>query len=194
MRKIPTVFERQYDEKGRIIRLLETPRKGCEWVLAGEGEATEKVDGSCCAIIGGKFYKRFDAKEGRKIPQGAIPCQPMRDPYTGHFPHWVEVDMHSNKDKWFAEAYYNTPWVKADGTYEAVGIHFQGNPYGLDGDFLEPHGRIKIKDCPRDFEGLKDYLRTHEIEGIVFWKDGKPGAKIKRTDFGFPWNGKGERK
>ena len=24
-------------------------------------------------------------------------------------------------------------------------------------------------------------------EGIVFWKDGQPQCKIKRSDFGFPW-------
>ena len=25
------------------------------------------------------------------------------------------------------------------------------------------------------------------IKGIVFWKDGQPQCKIKRSDFGFPW-------
>ena len=24
-------------------------------------------------------------------------------------------------------------------------------------------------------------------EGIVFWNDGQPQCKIKRSDFGFPW-------
>lgn len=194
MKKIPTLFKREYDPQGRIVNTLNVVTPGFEWVLAGEGEATEKIDGSCCAIIDGKFYKRFDAKEGRKIPLNAIPCQKMRDPYTGHFPHWIPVELNSNKDRWFAEAYYNTVWATQDGTYEAVGVHFQGNPYDLDADFLEPHGRIKIKDCPRDYEGIKEYLRTHDIEGIVFWKDGEPRCKIKRSDFGFAWNGKGERK
>lgn len=187
MKKIPTLFERKYNENGKIVRTLETVKPGLEWVLEGEGIATEKVDGSCCAIINGKFYKRFDAKEGRRIPADAIPCQPMRDPYTGHWPHWVAVDLNSSADRWFAEAYYNTVWATKDGTYEAVGVHFQGNPYGLDADFLDPHGRIKIKDCPRDYAGIKEYLRTHEIEGIVFWKDDKPRCKIKRSDFGFEW-------
>ena len=194
MKKIPTLFKREYDPQGRIVNTLNVVTPGFEWVLAGEGEATEKIDGSCCAIIDGKFYKRFDAKEGRKIPSNAIPCQKMRDPYTGHFPHWIPVELNSNKDRWFAEAYYNTVWATQDGTYEAVGVHFQGNPYDLDADFLEPHGRIKIKDCPRDYEGIKEYLRTHDIEGIVFWKDGEPRCKIKRSDFGFAWNGRVERK
>lgn len=187
MKKIPTLFEREFDERGRIKRVLETPKPGFEWVFDGEGVATEKVDGACCAIIGGKFYKRFDAKEGRKIPDGAIPCMPMRDPYTGHWPHWLPVDFERGGDKWFVAAYKNSPWITEDGTYEAVGPHFQNNPYGLDEDCLEKHGRIVIHDCPRTFEGIREYLRTHEIEGIVFWKDGEPKCKIKRSDFGFKW-------
>ena len=187
MKKIPTLFEREFDERGKIKRVLETPKAGFEWVFDGEGVATEKVDGACCAIIGGKFYKRFDAKEGRKIPDGAIPCMPMRDPYTGHWPHWLPVDFERGGDKWFVAAYKNSPWITEDGTYEAVGPHFQNNPYGLDEDCLEKHGRIVIHDCPCTFEGIREYLRTHEIEGIVFWRDNKPMCKIKRSDFGFKW-------
>lgn len=41
------------------------------------------------------------------------------------------------------------------------------------------------------FEGIRDYLKEHYIEGIVFWKDGEPRCKIKRSDFGFEWNGGG---
>ena len=31
------------------------------------------------------------------------------------------------------------------------------------------------------------YLEKHNIEGIVFWNDGQPQCKIKRSNFGFPW-------
>ena len=187
MKKIPTLFKREYDERRNVVGVTEEVAAGMEWVLDGDGEATEKVDGSACAIINGELYKRFDAKEGRAVPEGAILCQPTRDPYTGHWPHWVKVDPASKGDKWFVAAYENTPWCREDGTYEAVGVHFQGNPYGLDADFLEKHGRIKIKDCPRTFDGIREWLRVHEVEGIVWWKDGEPRCKIKRTDFGFPW-------
>lgn len=187
MKKIPTLFKRTFSATGEIDAVLPEVAQGMEWVLDGEGEATEKVDGACCAIIDGRLCKRFDAKPGRKIPPGAIPCITRADPITGHWPHWVMVDAKAKGDKWFAEAWLNTPWATEDGTYEAVGVHFQSNPYGLDADFLERHGRIKIKDCPRTFEGIREYLRTHAIEGIVFWKDGEPRCKIKRTDFGFPW-------
>ena len=187
MKKIPTLFEREF-RRGMVVGINGNVTEGCEWVLRGEGEATEKVDGAACAVIDGVLYRRYDAKVGqRRVPEGAIPCQPTPDPTTGHWPHWVAVDSSRAQDKWFVAAAENTPWAVEEGTYEAVGPHFQTNPYGLDADFLEKHGRIKIRDCPRDFIGIREYLRTNEIEGIVFWKDGEPKCKIKRTDFGFEW-------
>lgn len=186
MKKIPTLFRREYDDGGVIMTREVT--KGLEWVLDGEGEATEKVDGAACAIIDGVLYKRYDAKHGKQPPKGAIPCEEKPDPYTGHWPHWVKVDTRTAADKWFVSAWMNSPWNEnRDGTYEAVGLHFQSNPYGLDADFLERHGRIKIADFPRTWEGMKEYFRTHYIEGVVFWKDGEPKCKIKRSDFGFNW-------
>lgn len=59
-------------------------------------------------------------------------------------------------------------------------------PYNLDADVLKPHGK-DIVELDRSFEGIRTYLETHVIEGIVFWKDGHPRCKIKRKDFGFPW-------
>ena len=194
MRKMPTLFKRVFDEDTHKIKeVLPEVTPGCEWVMNGEGIATEKVDGSCCAVICGTLYRRYDAKGRRRIPMGAIPCQEMPDPVTGHFPHWVKVEPRWAGDKWYVAAYINTPWINepgdgiADGTYEAVGPHFQANPYGLDEDVLERHGRIKIDDCPRDFEGIKEYLRTHEIEGIVWHRGNGDMCKIKRRDFGFEW-------
>lgn len=188
MRKMPTLFIRKFEADGSILKVTREVAQGCGWVLKGEGVATEKVDGSCCAIIDGRFYKRFDAKKGRRIPKVAIPCQAAADPVTGHWPHWVPVDALLPEDKWFSAAIYNTRWWEdVDGTYEAVGPHFQGNPYGLDEDFLEKHGRIKLPDCPRDYDGIKEYLRTHEIEGVVFHRGNGEMCKIKRTDFGFKW-------
>lgn len=198
MKKIPTLFRREFDEQHHVKRTYADVTDGCEWVLDGIGEATVKVDGAACAIINGVFYKRYDARNGKPIPNGAIPCQAQPDPVTGHFPCWVKVDPRRAGDKWFINAWNNTPWIgdsleEADGTYEAVGLHFQGNPYGLDDDFLEKHGRIKIKDLDRSYTGIKEWLRTHEEEGIVFWRNGKPGCKIKRSDFGFEWAVKDKR-
>ena len=206
MKKIPTLFERVY-ENHRIVDILPKVTPGMEWVLEGKGQATVKYDGSCCAIIGGKFYKRYDAKNGKKPPVGAIPCcEP--DPVTGHWPHWVRVNFYDPADKWFIRALNSTfspvgTWTTGfdeafnplfnsiclGGTYEAVGQHFQGNPYGTDKDVLLKHGTDLVL-VERTFDGIKKYLTEHNIEGLVFWKGGEPQCKIKRTDFGLQWPSK----
>lgn len=186
MKKIPTLFERQF-ENHKITGISNKVTPGFEWVLEGEGVATVKFDGACCAIIEGEFYKRFDAKKGRKIPEGAIPCCDP-DPVTGHWPHWVKVDPENPADKWFCEAFNNSnlPLTCWECTCEAVGPHFQGNPYKLSNDIIVKHGETVV-DVERSFEGIKEYLELNPIEGLVFWKDGEPRCKIKRTDFGFKW-------
>ena len=187
MKKIPTLFERVY-ENHKVVDIKNKITEGMEWVLEGKGTATIKWDGSCCAIINDELYKRYDAKNGKKPPEGAIPCcEP--DPVTGHHPHWLKCDMNNPADKWFFSAYSNvvSPTENLeDGTYEAVGKHFNGNPYGLDKDLLIPHGKDELY-VERTFEGIREYLEMHDIEGIVFWLNDAPMCKIKRTDFGFSW-------
>lgn len=195
MKKIPTLFERKF-ENHNVVSISDSVTPGMEWVLNGEGDATIKYDGSCCAFINGKFYKRYDAKKAKngkyKIPpKGAIPCCDP-DPITGHWPHWVAVYEDKPEDKWFVKALMNSwdsinRYPDIDGTYEAIGPHFQGNPYNIDNDILIKHGEDKIYLTDRSFESIKEYLKNGAIEGIVFWKDGQPQCKIKRTDFGFDW-------
>lgn len=129
-----------------------------------------------------------DAKKGKTPPAGAIPCcEP--DPITGHWPHWVKVDWSSPADKWFVDAYItrgNGAQVE-DGTYEAIGRMFQGNPYNVGNNVLIRHGSVTLNLSELSFSGIMEFLCEHPIEGIVWWKDGEPQCKIKRTDFGFAW-------
>lgn len=196
MKKIPTLFRRVY-ENHRIKEITPDITPGMEWVLEGKGVATEKIDGSCCAIINGKFYVRYDAKKGKPVPENAIKCQDEPDPITGHFPCWIPYDDTNPGQKWFGKALVNAHKIYEfyqlcngdklpDGTYEAVGLHFNGNPYGFYNDTLIKHGIYELE-VPRTFEGIRDYLENHLIEGIVFWLDGEPKCKIKRSDFGFSW-------
>lgn len=74
MKKIPTLFEREF-ENHRIVRILPNISPDLAWVMAGEGVATIKWDGACCAVINGVFYKRYDAKHGKPVPSNAIKCQ-----------------------------------------------------------------------------------------------------------------------
>lgn len=188
MKKIPTLFEREYLNH-YVVKTLNKVTPGMEWVLEGQGIATIKIDGSCCAIINGEFYKRYDCKNGKIPPEGFIPCcEP--DKITGHWPGWIKCDRKKKEDKWFWKAYdmsEETCGYLEDGTYEAIGVHFNGNPYNMNIDRLEKHG-IKEISVKRDFDSIREYLMKHHIEGIVFWKDGKPQCKIKRSDFGFEWN------
>ena len=185
MKKIPTLFRREFEDH-EVKRTLPEVIRGMDWVLRGEGYATVKMDGACCAIIGGEFYKRYDVKNGQTPPAGAIPCCPP-DKVTGHHPHWVKVDPKNPADRWFVAAYKNSDCALIDGTYEAVGRHFQSNPYNMQDDMLEPHG-CRIVSVERTYNGIKKYLTDHNIEGFVFWKDNEPRCKIKRSDFGLEWN------
>lgn len=199
MRKIPTLFERVFDGH-KIVDILPNVTPGMEWVLKGEGKATVKWDGSCCAIIDGEFYRRYDAKNGKPVPEGAIKCQEEADPITGHLPCWVKCDRNNPDDRWYWKAYDNKVTFESyhplghhtdkleDGTYEAIGKHFRNNPYSRETDILVRHGTVEMANFPRTFEGMREYLKNNYMEGVVFWKDGQPQCKIKRSDFGFEWN------
>lgn len=193
MKKIPTLFEREFKDH-KVVKVFPKVHPGMEWVLEGEGIATVKYDGSCCAVIDGKYYKRYDCKKGKIPPEGFIPCC-KPDSITGHWPGWVKVDEKNPADKWFVMAYEMTVMLEnygmklSDGTYEAVGRCFQNNPYNFASNKLIKHGK-EIVEVERTFEGIKKYLSEHRIEGLVFWKDGIPQCKIKRLDFGFEWPSK----
>lgn len=56
------------------------------------------------------------------------------------------------------------------------------------GVLIEPgDGTISIDIPNLSFEGIRRGLELAAIEGIVFWHEGAPLCKIKRSDFGFKW-------
>ena len=55
MKKIPTLFTRVFDGR-RIIDIKNEITPGCEEAFK-HGIATIKFDGSCCAVIDGKFTR-----------------------------------------------------------------------------------------------------------------------------------------
>lgn len=185
MKKIPTLFVREF-LPGHKVKITGQVTPGCEWVLAGEGVATRKMDGICTMIQGGKLFKRYDAKNGKPVPKNAIPCQPEADPVTGHLPCWMPVSEVDPADKWFVAAFRAAGPIE-DGTYELCGPHFHRNPEKLDRETFFRHGDIVLNDVPRDFEGLRAYLKDHDLEGIVFHRGNGEMCKIKKSDFGFLW-------
>ena len=50
MRKIPTLFVRDWDGDRRYV--LDEVAPGCEWVTKGDGIATRKYDGTCVMFDG----------------------------------------------------------------------------------------------------------------------------------------------
>jgi hypothetical protein len=176
MKKIVSLFQRNY-EGDRLVRDDVVP--GAEWVARGEGRATLKLDGTCCAVIDGVFYKRYDAKKGKTPPEGFKAAQDP-DPVTGHWPGWLPVGD-SPADKWHQEAFSIRHFE--DGTYELCGPKVQGNSLRLAVHSLFPHGEITLSDVPRDFEGLKTYLKDFSGEGVVWHHEDGRMVKIKRKDF-----------
>ena len=100
------------------------------------------------------------------------------------------MDSNNPGDKWFIQAKANSAMSiyeqSTDWTYEAIGPHFKGNPYNLERDYLFPHG-VSVAEVGRDFESISNWLNEHKEEGLVFWLNGEPICKIKRSDFGFEW-------
>ncbi len=182
MRKIPTMFERDWDNNPS--RVLPKVHPSCEWALAGEGWATIKIDGACCMIREGKLYKRREVHKDHEAPVEFE--QSSFDKETGKSVGWMPVNESDPQDKWFVEA-FNSLSDKEDGTYELCGPKVQKNLENYDTHTLISHKSQELvikEDVPRDFLGLKTYLIDKNIEGIVFHHPDGRMAKIKKRDFG----------
>jgi len=179
MKKIISLFQRNYDGD-RLVRNEVVP--GAEWVIAGEGIATRKYDGTCCMVRDERLWKRYDVKAG-KIPPVGFEAAQEPDAITGHLLGWVQVG-YGPEDRWHREA-----WVShvrkgiRDGTYELIGPKIQGNPEGSPTHVLVPHGSEKL-DAPRTYDEIKAYLSCRDIEGIVWHHPDGRMVKIKGRDFG----------
>jgi hypothetical protein len=192
MRKIPTIFERDWDDDRS--RVIDKPHPDCAWVFAGEGVPTRKLDGTCCLIKDGRLWKRREIKAGTTEPPDFKPVDV--DYETGKQVGWVPVG-NGPEDKWHREAFLNMPAIP-DGTYELIGPKVQGNheqnflPISTDGHYLIAHddpGLGLDGSFPRTFTGIASYLAGKDIEGIVFHHpDGRMG-KIKLRDFGLKRHG-----
>jgi hypothetical protein len=193
VKKPPSLFVRDWNgpHKGLVTRDVNPE---CQWVVDGEGMATRKRDGTACAVIGGRLYKRHDCKAGSKWaknpPADWIACQDP-DPVTGHWPHWAPVGDGPG-DKWHAAAWAvftdgGLETIPGNVTLELCGPHFQTNAEGLDAETFYSHGSERLPDCPRDFDGLVAYLTEHVMEGIVWHHPDGRMAKIKAKDFGLQW-------
>jgi hypothetical protein len=130
-------------------------------------------------VRGGALYKRRELRDGDVIPAGFELAG--YDEETKKSVGWVPVGD-GPEDKWFREA--DVPGL-ADGTYELVGPKVQGNPEHYEAHRLVSHRETgTFEDVPRTFVGLKIWMATRDIEGIVFHHPDGRMAKIKLRDFG----------
>lgn len=184
MKKIISLYQRNYDGD-RLVRDEVVP--GAEWVLAGEGIATRKWDGTCVLIEGGAMWKRYEVKKGKTPPTGFRAANDV-DPNTGKRQGWLLVNAADPADRWHIEALWNDdadPADYEDGTYELVGPKIQGNPDRFDTHRLIRHGEEVLHNVPRDFAGIRNYLDVDaHIEGIVWHHPDGRMVKIKAKDFG----------
>lgn len=185
MEKIPTIFDRD-DE----FLVMNRPRSGCEWVFAGEGVATEKLDGTNVRITvrAGHVVRVEKRRNPTKL-------QKQKGIIDGWY---VDADEHASDDRWIFEAVRGTDvdsWPDGEHSAEALGPNIQGNALGLEKNVCVPFN-LEVphyETLPRTYEGLREALRGlesrfspgHVCEGIVFHHPDGRRAKIKRKDFGF---------
>ena len=176
MKKIPTLFERDWERNPS--RVIDKVHPGCEWVLAGEGVATQKYDGTCCLLRGGQLFKRRELRDTDNPPPHFEVIE--HDVATAKTVGWVPVGDGLD-DRWFREADLAG---LGDGTYELLGPKVQGNMEKHAMHVLQMHNLARTYPAiPRTYEGLRDWLAGQDIEGIVFHHMDGRMAKIKLRDF-----------
>jgi hypothetical protein len=200
VRKIPTLFVRDPADRRHVTREV---APGCEWVLAGEGVPTRKYDGTCVLVYLDRGHRdgpkrrvfvRREVKVGHPVPDGFWGGPIDHDPLTGNQVGWVPYES-SGFARFIDEAMVGWDSVFAvdagearlaghvGPTYELCGPKINGNPEGFARHTLVRHGVTRLDDCPRDFDGLRDWLAAHDFEGVVWHHPDGRMAKLKRRDF-----------
>lgn len=184
MRKIPTLLQRDPDDMRRVLDEI-TP--GCEWVMAGEGVATRKYDGTCVSFDGDDWWARREVKPGKTPPEGWHQIGEA-DPATGKRVGWEPIDQ-SGFAQWHAEVIAAHPARKWNpGTYELLGPKVNGNPEGHVFHVLQRHAAAELwplLDHPESIAVVRYAVRAlpSDWEGIVWHHPDGRMCKIKRRDF-----------
>lgn len=184
MNKIPTLFIRDPQNMSRVTRDV-TP--GCEWVLAGEGVATRKFDGTNVSVT--VAAAKVVGVEKRRNPT-------REEKAAGAEPGYVQADRSDPSDKHIfaaVDACDFSDWPDGAWSCEAVGPKIQGGADG-EGPGLIPFSLDEFKIVmaipdggPRDFDSIAETMAGTDWEGIVWHHPDGRMAKIKRRDFGHRW-------
>lgn len=186
MRKIPTLFRRDPDDMRHVLPEVHPE---CEWVLAGEGVATRKYDGTCVMLDAeGQWWARREVKPGKTPPPNYVAVE--TDEVTGKTVGWEPIGQ-SAFVKYHVEA-LGQSMLPGPGTYELVGPKINRNPDGFEGHIVIPHGwapfsdRIAAEKAPRGYDELREWLTARDWEGLVWHHPDGRMAKLKCRDFPRP--------
>jgi hypothetical protein len=216
MKKIPNLFERDWQNNPSRILPVFNKTADVTWIFTpGLAVPTVKWDGTAVLVRDSILYCRFDAKHGKTPPANFVPCQEA-DPKTGHHPGWMPAE--GPQYQWHMDAFNCARRQQmrsniSDGTYEAIGRSFGGNPYELECNTLVRHGEDFLKTVEDDDgTGHDDFPVLHghvspecahvalaaffqrfklcmkPIEGVVFHEVvGERMVKVLSSDLGVPW-------
>ncbi|WP_392668110.1 DUF5565 family protein [Streptomyces sp. LN785] len=186
MKKIPTMFVRDFGSRPAHVLPAVTP--GCEWVLAGEGRATRKYDGTCVMLDGaGEWWARREVRPGRPTPPNYVVVS--TDGETGKTVGWEPIGQ-SSFVTFHAEAVRNGYTGNGvAGTFELIGPKINGNPERSGSHLLVQHATAQDVDLAElTFEGIRSTVlalaAADGCEGIVWHHPDGRMAKIKARDFG----------
>lgn len=183
MRKIPTIFKRDFNKGGQITQEYDVDSE-----LFLISKATEKIDGTNVRVtVRNHITVRF---EKRRNPSKLEKAKGIIDP-------WYIDASESSEDKHMQEALKNTDLSNIpDGEWsgEAVGPNIQGNELKLHKNVIVffSLGQCPIfENVPTTYDELKEWLPKQKskvgndcgIEGIVWHCSDGSMMKIKVKDF-----------
>ena len=186
MRKIKTIFERDWDRTRLVVdKYIEgfTPN------LLDGASATEKLDGTNVRItVRSNIVVRV---EKRRNPDKIQKQKGIIEPW------YIDADEYDSQDKYIFEGLKNTDFSNiSDGEWsgELVGKNIQGNPLNLENNrivFFSLGQAPVFDDVPITYNELKEWLPAQKskygndcgIEGIVWHCKNGDMFKIKVKDF-----------
>jgi plasmid stabilization system protein ParE len=189
MRKIPTLFLRDPADRRFVLPVVQ---EGCEWVLAGQGTATRKYDGTCVLfdpLLAEDYHADVRELQGWWARRELKPDTARPDWYvvadvdevTGKTVGWEPADR-SPFAKYLVQAVHNLTDGPRIGTHELLGPKINRDPEKVGKHVVIAHADADLLDAPRDFEGLARWLHAHPYEGIVWHHPDGRMAKLKRRD------------
>lgn len=194
MKKMPMLFALEFDDKGNsAVNFDKFNDKAVRALTQGHAVPTQKIDGTAMMLDDeGNWWARRIVKPGKKIPTGFQ--EVAFDENTSKRVGWIPA-QDSPFAKFWRKALDNAEGEFTPGTFELIGPKINGNPEDADKDMLVRHGATPIEGFP-SVDDILNADNPHElllplfadfrdrgIEGVVWWVDGTPVAKLRAKDF-----------